>query len=504
MTINYVDLVSGNDTSGDGTYSLPYLTINKGDDGLTGGDEVRVALTTINTLSGTLTFTDDSESVSTSVDLTGTITAGDVIAKSDWATGGWWKVASLTSSVITLHHKYQGTGETVTGYHMTPSTTTNQGASTDGSSAASRLSISGGWNLGTQTRTGVTLIDGAASTSGALRTFGDYQEWSYFVCVNSYDYAGCFQVPDDGNYIHHCHIAGTPDCGCFYITGANNALEDCTHTGLNDQEAYFLNSYNITIERCYAYDPGDTGINFGTSSSYGRSIDCVVIGATGAEAFSVYGAKSIFLIRPVVDTATNGIYLLSDAENTYIFEPDISNCTRAIYANSLSSVTYVNNPTFLSNTDDYVHSNNSPYHAPRYAVTNDNGVDWIKHTYVKVSADTTDARSGTCMKFEPSLANRNWQPMVKLGVHKIASAAADLDLNIYLKDDASFNGVVNLIARRDSFIVNDMEDLTMTTSYVQHTITVAAADLTVDSYVTLYLHVTGTAGAVYADDFSTG
>jgi hypothetical protein len=83
MAIKYCDYVSGNDSTGDGTYSSPYKTIPKAVTGLTGGDSVRCAKTSDPVdLTGNLTWTYNSRVVTTASDLTGTIDpkkAGQVI-----------------------------------------------------------------------------------------------------------------------------------------------------------------------------------------------------------------------------------------------------------------------------------------------------------------------------------------------------------------------------------------------------------------------------------------
>ena len=46
MAIYYVDLVSGDDGTGDGTSGNPYLTVDHANDQVDNGDEVRIAKTT--------------------------------------------------------------------------------------------------------------------------------------------------------------------------------------------------------------------------------------------------------------------------------------------------------------------------------------------------------------------------------------------------------------------------------------------------------------------------
>lgn len=503
MTIVYVDLTSGNDSTGDGTYGNPYLTINKADDGLTGGDEVRVALTTINTLSGTLSFTNQSASVGTSVDLTGSVSADDVIGKSTWATDGWWRVASLTSTTITLEAVYVGTTDAdATGYHIVPETpATYQSNSTAGSSSSSRLKITGGWDLSTQTRTGITCYNGGGSTSGAYRTFAGYVELGYFVFLHTYDYSGCFQFVNDGCYGHDLHIAADKDCGKFYVTGDSCILEDCTHTGLDDDEQCQWSGNYGEITRCYALAPGDQGFYI-MQCGFVLMTDCVVKGDSGNSTTGIYlyQANKIKMVSPTIDYCTNGIHSYSHSQHGSVYQPDISNCTNAIWNQGAFLPIYVYDPTFASNTNDLVRDTGAPYGACRFAVY-DSG--WYSvFPFLTVEADTVGARSGTCVKLSPSTTFLYNQAEIPIAVYKVDSAASDIDLNVYIKDDASFNGSIVLEAVSKAKRLGILTEPTLTTSYVQQTITVSSSDLVVDDYITLYAHVVGTAGSVYIDDFS--
>ena len=83
MTIYYVDLVSGNDSTGDGSSGNPYKTHNKVATLWSTGDELRLAKTSAPSSvgSGNIVFTDGSTTVTTSVSLVGTVAVGDYIGK---------------------------------------------------------------------------------------------------------------------------------------------------------------------------------------------------------------------------------------------------------------------------------------------------------------------------------------------------------------------------------------------------------------------------------------
>ena len=103
MTIVYWDFLNGNDSTGDGSAGNPYKTLSKASTGLSGGDEVRCAKSADPTgLGGTLTFTDGSTSVATSVDMTGSLAAKDFVGLNT-AGETWWEISSITSTTSRLH-----------------------------------------------------------------------------------------------------------------------------------------------------------------------------------------------------------------------------------------------------------------------------------------------------------------------------------------------------------------------------------------------------------------
>ena len=74
MTIYYVDLENGDDTTGDGSAGNPYKTTSKGTTGLTGGDECRVAKSSDPESVGNATWTNGSSLVTLATACTKTIT----------------------------------------------------------------------------------------------------------------------------------------------------------------------------------------------------------------------------------------------------------------------------------------------------------------------------------------------------------------------------------------------------------------------------------------------
>ena len=106
----------------------------------------------------------------------------------------------------------------------------------------------------------------------------------------------------------------------------------------------------------------------------------------------------------------------------------------------------------------------------------------------------------SCLKVTPSDATSYLH--ISLGKYLVTSDDSDLTLSIYAKDDASFNGDVQLIALMNGQVVTFPTAKTMATSYGEHTLVVDTDDLVENEWLELIVMVRGTAGNVYFDDFS--
>ena len=113
-------------------------------------------------------------------------------------------------------------------------------------------------------------------------------------------------------------------------------------------------------------------------------------------------------------------------------------------------------------------------------------------------ANTADARSEKCLQFNP----KNATYWIEQSFFVPAAASTARTVAIYLKDDSSFNGSVWLELWFNGVRIAGPTEKTMTTSYVQESITGAADDIPVDGVLELKVLVYGTAGCGYADDIS--
>jgi hypothetical protein len=517
MTIVYCDWTSGNDSTGDGSAGNPYKTITQASTGLSGGDEVRVAKSPAHTtLSQTLSWTDNSASVGTTGDLTGELAANDMIGK-DADDGMWWEISSINSTTITLTGVYSGTTETVTSYKLgfhdcgsPAATTTNvQVITNDGTSASSRLKISGGWDLTTETVTGVSAFCVTHATNR-------YGIGLYGLSKDSIDLENLiFCRFYDNLYWSNAHYSTLTDIVCctpgrrVYLTG--NSLRIISMK---------INGGVTASSNALSVDGYDWLINDLTVVSFSGSVAYAAISSTVVN-LTVAGTLTL-------QNITNyGMYC---AGNLLAKEMVFKNCGRGIAdiysaygstTNVIGKLTATNNTVViywgrwaLCKIGTYIPSGNTTeFYFPAIYVGKDphpmvtvqrwNNTEGDCRAYyynAVVSRDTAEARSGACVKVDPSSAD--YYSHISLGKFLITETGSDITLTIYAKDDAAFNGEVGLMALVNNQIAVELTAKTMDTSYGAHTLTVPAASLVDNEWIELVARVQGSAGNVYFDDFS--
>ena len=118
--------------------------------------------------------------------------------------------------------------------------------------------------------------------------------------------------------------------------------------------------------------------------------------------------------------------------------------------------------------------------------------------YTQDNTAEADGGSGKCIQFNPKSATywieQDFNVPVTSGVARTVS--------IKMKDDASFDGSVELELWYNGVLIVGPTTKTMTTSYVAQEMTATAGQITADGVLVLKVKVYGTAGAVYADTLS--
>jgi hypothetical protein len=526
--VYYVDFTcSGCDTTGSGTSGDPWETIGKctTSGATTGGDECRVAKYAVTATGGNLTFTNGSTSVTTAVDETSNISAGDyvglnngLVSASDEA---WWEVSSLNASTITLVKEYWGDGSggaaqgyiANTGFVTTATLQINSG----GSSTSSRLKISGGWDLTGPTQNGQTFID--HNTNNYLWDFNsnDYVEISNFtIYLHATQTYNDWYTPGQGglvkdyigldNYFHGMG-GGEPE--------DYNTFENVIQAG-GSTYAYSISERFNVFNSCKAFSSGDSANDhaiYVSSSSNIVFIDTEVYNAYHHSLY-IYASNNLYLENTTLkETRYSGSDSLSITASTQVVFNNVDMSDSNDDAITISATTFdvlFVNASFTNIGGDNVvltgvNGASPSNHRIRFVDYDDtSGDDRIylssNTTDPYIQRDTTDARSGTCLKFYPTGAT---YPMVyRIGTFKATDGSSNATLSVYMKDDVSFNGEVHLFAEVNGIQPDRPTVKTMTTSYVQQSITVSSADFATDDYIHLYAQVTGTAGSVYVDDFS--
>jgi len=501
----YFDLASGNDTTGDGSSGNPWKTIDKCTTSRTAGDECRGAITAITALSGTLTFTNGSTTVNTSEDLTAVVAANDLIGKNS-GLEGWWKVASLTSSAITLSYQYwglSGSGSAVTGYKITPVVASEEYDVNSSGSSGGYLNISGGWDLSTQSQDGITAFSSSYTfgidlngknwieiskfvisqlTSGFNLSGATHHAYLHdiWICDGEYLYSNASYQITINNFV----CTGGPASGLKFDTLYNSEIMNCylfsTGTGTTDFGLY-NKACAVFFDNLRIYN-GYSGSVFFHQEAYFNFFKNGIFSKTRNGPIVTYGGSENRLFNITIDNGSSYNFNFANAgsqSNLFVIESDITN-------GASGNITY--GTSYKTVLQPFV----------TISKTGQNSISTFSAGTIEHDS-SVDCRSGKCIKFTPTSAG---VPLVsRVGNVKIPSAGTDLTLNLYLKKDAGFNGVVIFLPVRNGCWISRSEK-TPTTTYVKESIVIGTAELIADEYMDLYAIVSGTAGSIWVDDFS--
>jgi len=520
MAIIYLDYASGNDGTGTGAWNAPYKTLNKSTTGLTGGDEVRAAVTAQSTLSGTLTFTNDSVSVNTTADLTSVLQAGDII-KHGAANEGWWIVASLTSSIITLKYKYYGTaGSGKTGYKIRPiAIAANDVSTVSGTSEASRLKISGGWTLASQTQTGITAISGNNDIFPFDCYAASYLEVSHycFLAKRATVWVRSFKI-GPYSYIHDIFWGGEEGWPKF-----RSRMENCIGACFNSYaidlwgaidpyigDVSLRGKGHISLKDIWLYS---CPIGIGCSGNHIYFDNLNIIGSNTfidfVYAAQVYVKNSHFKTSVGTYAADDCAFPSNDTGNNSatFYNCTFEDITGALFGDYWN---YQTDDMFRAYECEFINCNpsvslldyncqTSPYSSVLFNNADGDSVRFFKYGG-KITRQSDDSRSGKCLKFTPKLI---FFPIrEKIGTYKINETGTDITASVYIKKDGDFDGRVFGFCMANGRYSDIPQQVTVTTDYAQYSFTVDAADLTEDGYIDFYIDVFGSAGNIFVDDVS--
>ena len=491
MSIIYTDYINGDDSTGDGSAGNPYKTITQGSAGLTGGDEVRVAKSPADTaLTGTLGFTAGSTDVTGSgTTFTTELAIGDFVKGGD---GQYYEIVTITDNTNAVLFKvYPGTtGAGVTGYKL-GITSTGEAATTtvyvqtvsvSGSSVASRLKISGGWDLTGPTQDGQTYFRQMHSTFTNRYGCGLYCNYKNFLEIERLHFLR--------------YYAGIK----FSTTNSLITSVMCCSNYNRAIQIYGKNNI-ISSPICNSNATNGVGISFDGSSS-DNIVSSPICNSNSYAGIYMYPAFNNTIISPICNyNGNSGISLQFGVNNTIISPICNYNTSHGIYGKQSN----INNILKYSGTgngsgDIYCPPGNNYSENPsmRCQHFNTSGDNRCYYEYGVTYRDTVNARSTQCLKYAPTSATY----YISQSFFFKADSGVEQTLSAYIKDDVDFNGDVQVAIYFMEEKITGWTEWTTTTDYVQKSIVASAGDITEDGVLELRVKVRGSAGNVFVDDLS--
>lgn len=516
----------------DGTASKPFKTITDASRGLTGGDEVRVAKSPDPTdLTGTLDFTLGSTTVTgTGTSFTTELAANDFIKGAD---GFWYEVVSITSDTqLTLYKAYAGDNASgVSSQKLGITSTGTASSSTEhvqevmsaGSSSASRLKISGGWDLSTETQTGQTYFRQAGSSRNGYGLYISAKSYLEIEKVSFLRYYYGISTSGTCNYIKYetIFVGGIGTYGIEQSTASTNWEMNNIDAVCVNNNSIRLPGSNHTVSNINIRSSG----NFYISTDKSSFSDCVLRRAY----LNLSGDKNSFSSLTIEHAGYDGLYI-SGSHHNYFIDLTVSNSgvgNHGIYLYNSRCNTFVN--LTCNNNGGYgIYLYNNSYNNKfyRYSGTgNSSGdiywaafgyADWKEHPiymmqhfkttddnrtqyqYGLIKCDTANARSGKCLQITPSDADN----YVKQTFLFPVNSGNTPTVSLYIKKNSSFNGSVRAALYFLGKRIDGWDDITptQTDTYEQKSLVVPTDEIDEQGSLELRIECKGTAGDIFIDD----
>lgn len=522
--------------------------------------------------SGNITFVRGSNEITTSVDLTGVLSANQYIGLTSATVKGWdkttytdrppiyYKILSITSTKITIECRYGGVSATVSSVNRLRSGTEIVNFGVAGAIANSISGTSGVVWEGSHDfihNTAVAITNGesafkAPTSTGdiALIRFGGISETLRYMGLfefargfitngtnvlveycytNSRLYYG-FQADSNTATIKNCTgVASSGNLSPFY-TNSNASFIDCYGISVTNS-AYALTT-NSLVENCKAEVCGATGF---TPQSTTKLTSCIAdfcgtygffmqtnsalencIGSNNSVGGAYTTTTSLSLNFKNSTFTNNGTYGINLVQN---FQSFIDGCTFSgnnydIYADQYTNHLRIWNCDFTAPTSFAIGRvlnsgaidvrdctidapsiakaiqivSGASYNLPQYTLENSFGLpDGQYYANTRVVKDTSVYRtSGYSLKFTNSSTLSNVlspTPALRFGVN----AGVARTLTYYLKiDSGTWSGTLTPQLRLGGTVIKVGTDITsITTSWVQHTISVTGGEVTHDAELML-------------------
>ncbi|MEN6553944.1 MAG: NosD domain-containing protein [Methanobacterium sp.] len=512
----------------DGSAALPFQSITDATQGLTGGDECRVAESPADTpLSGTLTFTEGSTTLTGS----GTAFATELVI-GDFVLGGDgypYEVITISSDTAAVLYKVYPestqaeiacvkVGMTETGAAASSSTQV-QVINSSGVSTSNRLLISGGWNLAIETQTGTTKFKQLHGTFATRNGRGIYNNKTYiemskchffryyygignYASNNLYNAPICNSNQDGGIFISSSTniIVHNPVCnsnnsyGIYFNSSSMNLINNliCNANGTGSGVIFSNSNDNILVNPIFKYNA--YGINCATSNSNIIDDPTYYKNTIG---FSI-GTSNYNIINNPICTSNNYGVMIGQSYNNIINNivcnsNTVTDCSIALGLNNVINTLTGTGIIAVGITKQLPES--PALSIQNYLAKGDNR----NYFYGGITkSNTANARSGKCLEYNPTSVDVY---MSHSFFFKAVDATA-CTLSAYVQKTAAFDGDVQGAVYFLGLPVIDWTDITPTANdtYEKKSFSVTSGMVTDDSVLELRIKVRGTAGAVYVDD----
>jgi len=369
MATHWVDLKLGNDSTGDGTYALPYRTINKAIAVAATTDEIKVYETDNHTtVVGDVTFTVHSTTLNTTSDLTGSLSVGDWIGKENAAGNGaeehYYRINAITATTITLENRYYGESETVSSVIKLYIETNNESDHVIDYDRTLALDISGGWDSET-TQDGETWV-----TTSAARTSSSQ------LCCNLAAGGGFTLTNMNFAEVYGVHIgvqsASFNDCTFLIYYRAGISAGNISYTGCclsSPTTSYWFSASTYTLTDSFFFGTVNNGYvgRANVSNKPITSIRSKFYGFTYVFSTLIYSCTFSWedcemwyctygIFGPTSGTAIESIDFynctagvnLAGSSGALIRNCQMTDCTYGVYSASGTSQNYIENCTFTN------------------------------------------------------------------------------------------------------------------------------------------------------------
>ena len=255
MSTWYIDPIGGDNGNTGESWAQAWLTIQHS---FSAGDIIKVAKSSETPLTGTVTASNGSASVTTTNDLTGSLSQYSLIRIGSDDT--FYMVWSVNSTTITINRPYRGStgsGKGISSIAPFSKTTTNDWNVDSGTGTSGNLiSLLGGYDTSTDVRDGFTIIDWGGAYNYVFPDSLYY--WAFSHIYMTYPRSSCWYSASYCEF-NNCGAYHNDNYDVFnYLRGCTVNNFHCQHFGLNYTYDSEINDLETGNSGYRAFDIGTT------------------------------------------------------------------------------------------------------------------------------------------------------------------------------------------------------------------------------------------------------